>query len=139
MLNVEPNLSRKFLRACQKGNLAEIQRLVLENDIKDWSVIRHGPSGDSPLHFAAREGHLEIVRYLCGTWIEQKCAIDVVNLEMKTALHEASQFSKSAVVEYLIEKGLRCSILVVYIYDISSFNISIASQNSHVFTVVNVH
>ncbi|XP_033212359.1 ankyrin repeat domain-containing protein 16-like [Belonocnema kinseyi] len=104
MLDSESNLSKQFLRACQKGDLSQIRRLGSEN-IKDWSIIRHASSGDSPLHIAAREGNLEIVKSLCSDWKDQKCTIDVVNLEMKTALHEASQFSRTAVVEYLIEKG----------------------------------
>ena len=105
MLDSEYNLSKEFLRACQKGDLTKIRRLASKNDLKDWSKIRHVSSGDSPLHVAAREGNLKIVKSLCSDWKDQKCTIDVVNLEMKTPLHEASQFSRTAVVEYLLEKG----------------------------------
>lgn len=96
-------LNKEFLRAAQKGDLTKC--LELKNNINDWSIIRHGPSGDSPLHIAAREGHLEIVRFLCENWKEQKCTTQVVNLEMKTPLHEAAQFSRTTVVDYFIEKG----------------------------------
>lgn len=96
-------LDNEFLRASQKGDLSKL--INLKNDISDWSLIRHSSSGDSPLHIAAREGHLEIVRFLCENWKEQKCTIEVVNLEMKTPLHEAAQFSRTSVVDYLIKKG----------------------------------
>lgn len=102
-------LNKEFLRAAQKGDLTKC--LELKNNINDWSIIRHGPSGDSPLHIAAREGHLEIVRFLCENWKEQKCTTQVVNLEMKTPLHEAAQFSRTTVVDYFIEKGANVNAL----------------------------
>ncbi|KAG7201780.1 hypothetical protein KM043_004500 [Ampulex compressa] len=95
----------KFLHACQSGDLARIEALVGEHDIRDWTGFRHATSGDTALHVAAREGHLNVVRYLCEGFEVPKYKVDVANKDVKRPLHEAAQFARSDVLKYLIEKG----------------------------------
>ncbi|XP_076659152.1 ankyrin repeat domain-containing protein 16 isoform X1 [Halictus rubicundus] len=100
-----PNLSREFLHSCQNGGLPTVETLVSKHNIHDWTVFRHTTSGDTALHVAAREGHLNIVRYLCESFTKPEYRIDVVNKDMKRPLHEAAQFSHSEILKYLLEKG----------------------------------
>lgn len=103
---VVPNLSRDYLHACQCGDLSKIQNLTLKYDVQDWTIFRHVVSGDTPMHVAAREGHLNVVEYLCDSFerpVDFK--VNVVNKDMKRPLHEAAQFSRIHVLRYLIEKG----------------------------------
>nr|XP_031832537.1 ankyrin repeat domain-containing protein 16-like [Nomia melanderi] len=100
-----PNLSRDFLHACQSGDLPRVETLVSKYNIQDWTIFRHSTSGDTALHVAAREGHLNIVRYLCEFFDKPDYKIDVANKDMKRPLHEAAQFSHSEILKYLLEKG----------------------------------
>nr|XP_003706405.1 PREDICTED: ankyrin repeat domain-containing protein 16-like isoform X2 [Megachile rotundata] len=101
----DPNLSRDFLNACQNGDLSKVEALVSKHQVQDWTLFRHSTSGDTALHVAAREGHLNIVRYLCEAFDKPNFRIDVANKDMKRPLHEAAQFARSDVLKYLIEKG----------------------------------
>ncbi|OAD59307.1 Ankyrin repeat domain-containing protein 16 [Eufriesea mexicana] len=100
-----PNLSRDFLHACQSGNLSSVKTLVSKHDIRDWTLFRHSTSGDTALHVASREGHSNIVRYLCEAFEKPDFRVDVANKDTKRPLHEAAQFARSDIVKYLIEKG----------------------------------
>lgn len=101
----DPNLSREFLHACQSGDLSKLESLVSKHNVRDWTAFRHSASGDTALHVAAREGHMNIVRYLCEAFKEPDFRVDVANRDMKRPLHEAAQFARGDIVKYLIEKG----------------------------------
>nr|XP_050852186.1 ankyrin repeat domain-containing protein 16-like isoform X1 [Vespula vulgaris] len=100
-----PNLSRDYLHACQNGDLLKIKNLTLKYDVQDWTIFRHSVSGDTPMHVAAREGHLNVVEYLCDAFERPDFKVNVVNKDMKRPLHEAAQFARTHVLRYLIEKG----------------------------------
>ncbi|KAL2735329.1 ankyrin repeat domain-containing protein 16-like isoform X2 [Vespula squamosa] len=100
-----PNLSRDYLHACQSGDLLKIKNLTLKYDVQDWTIFRHSVSGDTPMHVAAREGHLNVVEYLCDAFERPDFKVNVVNKDMKRPLHEAAQFARTHVLRYLIEKG----------------------------------
>ncbi|XP_043670574.1 ankyrin repeat domain-containing protein 16-like isoform X1 [Vespula pensylvanica] len=100
-----PNLSRDYLHACQNGDLLKIKNLTLKYDVQDWTTFRHSVSGDTPMHVAAREGHLNVVEYLCDAFERPDFKVNVVNKDMKRPLHEAAQFARTHVLRYLIEKG----------------------------------
>ncbi|KOC66925.1 Ankyrin repeat domain-containing protein 16 [Habropoda laboriosa] len=101
----DSNLSRDFLHACQSGDLSRVETLVSKHNVQDWTLFRHSTSGDTALHVAAREGHLNIVRYLCEAFEKPDFRVDVANKDMKRPLHEAAQFARSDVVKYLIKNG----------------------------------
>lgn len=103
--NEIPNLSRDYLHACQNGDLLKIKNLTLKYDVQDWTIFRHSVSGDTPMHVAAREGHLNVVEYLCDAFEMPDYKVNVVNKDMKRPLHEAAQFARTHVLRYLIEKG----------------------------------
>ncbi|XP_046821890.1 ankyrin repeat domain-containing protein 16-like [Vespa crabro] len=103
--NEIPNLSRDYLHACQNGDLLKVKNLTLKYDVQDWTIFRHSVSGDTPMHVAAREGHLNVVEYLCDAFERPDFKVNVVNKDMKRPLHEAAQFARTNVLRYLIEKG----------------------------------
>ncbi|XP_047349901.1 ankyrin repeat domain-containing protein 16-like [Vespa velutina] len=103
--NEIPNLSRDYLHACQNGDLLKVKNLTLKYDVQDWTIFRHSVSGDTPMHVAAREGHLNVVEYLCDAFERPDFKVNVVNKDMKRPLHEAAQFARTHVLRYLIEKG----------------------------------
>jgi|LauGreSBDMM110SN_4_FD.fasta_scaffold184550_1 ankyrin repeat protein len=68
--------------ACRLGNLDDVQRLV--SSTRDTTIL--DPStGNSPLHIAAKFGHLKIVRYL----IDKSANVNSKNLNGDTPLHLA--------------------------------------------------
>lgn len=79
--------------------------VYLKYDVQDWTTFRHSVSGDTPMHVAAREGHLNVVEYLCDAFERPDFKVNVVNKDMKRPLHEAAQFARTHVLRYLIEKG----------------------------------
>ncbi|XP_046746506.1 ankyrin repeat domain-containing protein 16-like [Diprion similis] len=105
-MNTSSSISCKtFLQASQKGNITKLIELASINDVQDWTVYRHDASGDTALHLAAREGHLEVVKYLCETWQEPPFRTEVANKDMKRPLHDAAQSAKLDVLEYLLGQG----------------------------------
>jgi len=55
----------------------------------------------TPLHHAAKKGHLEVVEYL----LNQKCEINMKNQDGKTPLTVARQSLNFKIVEFLKSKG----------------------------------
>lgn len=120
----DPNLSKKFLHACQSGDLSRVETLVSKYDIQDWTFFRHLSSGDTALHVATRAGHLNIVRYLYETFEKPDFKVDVTNKDMKTPLHEAAQFVRNDIVKYLIEKGVffSLSLMLLFLFILLTLN-----------------
>lgn len=112
----DPNLSRNFLHACQNGDLSRVETLVSKHDVQDWTHFRHTTSGDTALHLATREGHLNIVRYLCENFKKPDFRVNVASRDMKRPLHEAAQFARSDILKYLIEKGIYLSYVTVILF-----------------------
>lgn len=103
---MDPNLPRDFLHACQSGDILKVEELVSKHEVQDWTLFRHTTSGDTALHVAARQGHFNIVRYLCEVFEKPDFKVNVANKDMKRPLHEAAQFTRSDIVKYLIEQGV---------------------------------
>ncbi|KAA0203326.1 hypothetical protein HAZT_HAZT007796 [Hyalella azteca] len=63
--------------------------------------------GNTPLHEAAREGHVDLITMLTG----RMAPLNGLNLEGNTPLHVAAKAGQTTVVEMLLEKGANESIL----------------------------
>lgn len=105
-----PNVSRDFLRACHSGDVHKVETLVEKHGIRDWSDFRHATSGDTVLHVAAREGDMNVVRYLCEHFSMSAFKFNVTNKDMKRPLHEAAQFAQEDILKYLLNKGILCRV-----------------------------
>ena len=115
-----PNKNTILHIAAQFGQLNCVQRII-ENYREEYSsALLQWPNlkGDSPLHMAAREGHLEIVnalicaaRELPRTDIESgieadKAMLRMTNNDNDTALHEAVRYHHPQVVKLLTQEDL---------------------------------
>ncbi|KAF7990077.1 hypothetical protein HCN44_009020 [Aphidius gifuensis] len=110
-MNNDDDIAKELLRATQKGDLKNLKIIINNYDIKDWTKYRQNNFDDTALHVASREGHFEIVKYLCNEWSHPAFKVDVTNKDMKRPLHEAAQFSKSNIVEFLIKQGATVDVL----------------------------
>ncbi|KAK1671657.1 hypothetical protein BDP55DRAFT_289458 [Colletotrichum godetiae] len=66
-----------------------------------WAMNQRNYGGDTPLHIAARQGHLDSVKHL----VHLGCDINEVNWEGCTALNIASERGHVLTVQYLIDAG----------------------------------
>ncbi|KXH62116.1 pfs domain-containing protein [Colletotrichum salicis] len=66
-----------------------------------WAMNQRNYEGNTPLHIAATQGHLESVEHL----VHLGCDINEVNCLGRTALTLASQYGHARTVQYLIDAG----------------------------------
>ena len=99
-----------IFRAVSKGKLSSVQYLIekkgidvnkkAEKDYGDGTIIIIY-KGDTALHVACQNIHLQIVQYL----IEKGSNIEAKDKNDETPLHIACFVGNLSVVQYLIEKG----------------------------------
>lgn len=96
---------KHLIKAIQHGDLCTVRHQLNDHANKQSVIYTHfGTSGDTLLHYAARYGHLDILRYLVD---ELNMDIEVYNNDYKRALHEASSMGHYECVRYLIAKGTK--------------------------------
>ncbi|XP_030640327.1 ankyrin repeat domain-containing protein 16 [Chanos chanos] len=100
----EESVCKRLIKFTQAGQLDLIKKELSENDsVKKCIGKRHfGRSGDTLLHYAARHGHLSVLRYLAENL---GMDIELYNNDYKRALHEASSMAQEPCVHYLIDRG----------------------------------
>lgn len=69
----------------------------------NWIEISYKHTGDTVLHLSARNGLVNVVKYLLENFILK--AVDCKNKDDKTALHEAAQFSQFRICKILLDNG----------------------------------
>ena len=115
-VQLTPNKNTVLHIAAQFGQLKcvawIIQHYSADSSLLQWPNLK----GDSPLHLAAREGHLEVVKALIRAaktdserdfesgMGEYKAMLRMTNNENDTALHEAVRYHHPEVVELLSEE-----------------------------------
>lgn len=105
----DENTSKLLIRLTQEGQLCKIKQQIEETSEIDQIINAHfGKSGDTLLHYAARHGHLDIVKYFVeGLNLD----VELHNNDYKRALHEASSMSHEKCVRFLIDKGAKIDCL----------------------------
>ena len=101
------DFERNIFKACKEGKLLNLQWLIeiYNNDIKqrvdthDAEIWRY--RGDTILHIAACEGHLQILEYLIE---KQKADVNMKGFLEKTPLHYACEKGDLEVTKYLVSK-----------------------------------
>jgi len=93
-----PLLAQEILDAARDGDLVRVQQLVADDpaQIHIFSDVHK-----NAVHFAAQNGHLDIVAYLDG----QGADLDAPNIADETPLLYAVFFGHAVVVEYLVTHG----------------------------------
>ncbi|XP_030744927.1 ankyrin repeat domain-containing protein 16 isoform X3 [Echinops telfairi] len=104
--------SRQAATAAVEQGPRQLCRLVLEGQLRTLqeelqrmggpAVRCLGPAGDTLLHCAARQGHLDILAYLVEVW---EMDIEATNRDYKRPLHEAASQGHRDCVCYLLGRG----------------------------------
>jgi ankyrin repeat protein len=81
--------------AAKAGNLEAVKKFLAENPVLLNAKTK---LGDTPLHWAASCGHVEVVRYL----LSQLAHVDPKNITGTTPLHMACRMGYKEIVELLI-------------------------------------
>ena len=92
------SLKRLLVSAAGSGDLAEVKRLVVDCGI-DPNI--QDDIGDTPLHYAAEHGHLDVVKLL----LEHGADPNIQNNSGKTPLHYAALDGHLEIVKFLLEHG----------------------------------
>ena len=93
--------------AAKEGKLSSVQYLIEKEGInvnkqaKKYYGNKTIYKGDTALHIACENNHLQIVQYL----IEKGANIEIQDCGGKTSLHFASLYGNTEVVKYLVSKG----------------------------------
>mmetsp|Transcript_10021 Transcript_10021/g.13110 ORF Transcript_10021/g.13110 Transcript_10021/m.13110 type:complete len:808 (+) Transcript_10021:69-2492(+) len=88
-----------FLNACRDGNLSKVINLISAG--VNVHVKTNG-NGFNGLHWAAKQNHLPIIRFLCG---ETEIDVNEMQRTGMTALHLASFNGNDQVVRYLVKEA----------------------------------
>ncbi|XP_051977018.1 ankyrin repeat domain-containing protein 16-like isoform X1 [Xyrauchen texanus] len=106
---MEEENTKSLIKAIQQGELCSVRRQLNEQVNKQSVIYSHfGKSGDTVLHYAARYGHMNIVRYLVE---ELDMDIEVFNSDYKRAMHEAASMGHYECLRYLIARGAKIDCL----------------------------
>ncbi|KAJ8373587.1 hypothetical protein SKAU_G00041670 [Synaphobranchus kaupii] len=102
----EEQAFKRLVKLTQDGQLDSIKKAIEENEKIQHSIKKKhlGKSGDTLLNYAARHGHLSVVRYFVE---DMEMDIELYNHDYKRALHEAASMSQEQCVSYLIAKGAK--------------------------------
>lgn len=105
----DENILKLLIRVTQDGHLGKIKQQIEETSEIKQSINAHlGKSADTLLHYAARHGHLNIVKYFIE---DLNMDVELHNADYKRALHEAASMSHELCVRYLIDKGAKIDCL----------------------------
>lgn len=95
---------RSLVKLTQEGDLVSLENFINSLDCGSVQAVisKHfGRSGDTLMHYAARHGHLEIVKYLHKRGMH----VEVYNNDYKRPLHEAASMEHADCVKYLLQNG----------------------------------
>ncbi|XP_047238255.1 ankyrin repeat and death domain-containing protein 1A [Girardinichthys multiradiatus] len=97
---------RPFARAAEHGSIEMLKTLM---DPYNMATMKTNKRGDTPLHLAARNGHLDAIQLLLQSFDTR----DEVNMDGETALYQAAENSQEECVLALLEAGCDPNILTV--------------------------
>ncbi|XP_071391690.1 ankyrin repeat domain-containing protein 16 [Centroberyx affinis] len=108
---MDENALKHLVKLTQEGQLCSLEnQLTLAGEAAAQTVRQKhfGRSGDTLLHYAARHGHLEVVKFLIK---EVGMGVEVYNNDYKRPLHEAASMGHEACVSCLIREGAKVDCL----------------------------
>ncbi|XP_064174583.1 ankyrin repeat domain-containing protein 16 isoform X1 [Anguilla rostrata] len=102
----EESAFKRLVKLTQDGQLDLIKKEIEENETVLHSIKKKhfGKSGDTLLHYAARHGHLGVLRFFVE---DAGMDVELYNHDYKRALHEAASMSQEQCLSYLIAKGAK--------------------------------
>lgn len=107
LLLAAPLAANPLTEAAERGDLPEVRALV-ETDRRfssraNYPIGSRDSEGETALHEAAEEGHLEVCQYL----IDNGARVNAVDDDGETPLHEAASEGRLDVVKLLFLSGAR--------------------------------
>ena len=87
-------------KACKNKNFGKVKKLVEKSDL---DINEKNEAGDTPLHIAARKGHLKIVNYLLEL---EHIDLTIPNNNQETPLDVACKAQKKSVAQKLCKKAI---------------------------------
>lgn len=94
----EMEFERGIWSAAQYGDFSKVKKLV---EIGKNEINQRDSAGYTALHYAARNGHLDVCKYL----VMKGAEIDAVTKSgQATALHRACSAGKTEIVKFLLSK-----------------------------------
>ncbi len=100
---IPSDIKNQFFNAIIQNEFEMVKSLVTSYP----SLLKEEEKGSSPFHYAAKHGHLDLIKY----FHEEGANITIKNHVGSTILHTASLFRKINVVKYLlIEKSIDINI-----------------------------
>ncbi|XP_061662554.1 ankyrin repeat domain-containing protein 16 isoform X2 [Syngnathoides biaculeatus] len=100
---------KKLVKLTQDGDLNSVKKHMQTCGLMDASRDKHfGRSGDTLVHYAARHGHVDILKFLIK---EVGTDVEVYNNDYKRPLHEAASMGHRACVSYLLQEGAQVDCL----------------------------
>ena len=100
-------MNYNIFELCREGDLIGVKRLIEEERILHGRSEIRDNFGDTPLHKASWEGHLEIAKYLVE---EAKMIPESQDEYGDTPLHCASRRGYLEIVKYFMKHGVDASI-----------------------------
>ncbi|XP_070848193.1 ankyrin repeat domain-containing protein 16 [Chaetodon trifascialis] len=104
---MDENALKLLVKLTQEGQLSSLEKQITlggSATVQAVSSKHFGRSGDTLLHYAARLGHLEVVKYLVK---RVGMDVEVYNHDYKRPLHEAASMSHQACVAFLLREGAK--------------------------------
>lgn len=106
---MDENSLKHLIKLTQDGQLCTLEKELAGNTVALTINKKHfGRSGDTLLHYAARHGHLDILKFLVK---EIGMGIELYNNDYKRPLHEAASMGHNDCVRYLINEGAKVDCL----------------------------
>lgn len=102
---MDENCIKLLVKVTHEGDLGSLEKHVASGGTAAVQTVRRqqfGRSADTLLHYAARHGHLDIVKYLLK---DVGMDVEVYNNDYKRPLHEAVSMGHYACVSYLLREG----------------------------------
>lgn len=98
---VDPESGNSSLHYCAANGLADLFPILAEYFSTPASLNRQNAQGSTPLHWAALNGHLAVVKQLVGAGADMWTKNEAGHL----AMFEAERADKGDVVQFLLEAG----------------------------------
>lgn len=103
-VKMDENALKSLVKLTQEGQLQSLERSLNDCGAVQDVISKHfGRSGDTLLHYAARHGHLDVVKLLRRLEMD----LEVYNKDYKRPLHEAASMGHLDCVKYLLEEGAK--------------------------------
>ncbi|KAI8903101.1 ankyrin repeat-containing domain protein [Gorgonomyces haynaldii] len=96
-------MTAEIWECCRYGELEELKELVEPLEDKRTMLLSKNTTGQTPIHMASANGHVEILEYL-GTFLLPG-DVNVQNEEGNTPLHWAALNGHASCVKKLLELG----------------------------------